>query len=344
MADAVEATSTGGSSESRPRFRWPTALRRAVAGCRRASATATPPGGPLVDEHAVAHDEDPVRQTGHDGEVVAHEQQRRPLAAETFEQIEDLVLDGDVEGRRRLVGDDQLGVTTDGRGDERPLAQSARELVRALVGPHLGVGHTDVGEELLARLALGTRHIRGWINSSATSLPTARSGSSETSASCRTSPISSPRSRATPARRARAGRRRRPQLVASTRACRPARPTRVRPVTLLPTPTPRRSPRTRRARGERDPFTASVTVEPLLKVTWRSSTVTSGVLTGSPRPDGGGRRGQLTVDDRQHVLEEPIELLPGGEGRHSQGHVAHADRTRSMISAITWSGWPKMPA
>ena len=45
------------------------------------------------------------------------------------EQVEDLRLDGDVESRGRLVGDEQLRLAGQGHGDHHPLAQAAGELV-----------------------------------------------------------------------------------------------------------------------------------------------------------------------------------------------------------------------
>ena len=46
------------------------------------------------------------------------------------QQLEDLRLDRHVERRRRLVGDQELGLAGDGHGDHHPLAHAARELVR----------------------------------------------------------------------------------------------------------------------------------------------------------------------------------------------------------------------
>jgi hypothetical protein len=57
------------------------------------------------------------------------------------DQPQDLRLDGDVEGRRRLVGDDDLGVAGKGEGDHGALAHAARKLVRELPGAPLGIGH-----------------------------------------------------------------------------------------------------------------------------------------------------------------------------------------------------------
>ncbi len=50
------------------------------------------------------------------------------------EQLQDLRLDGDVERRRRLVGDEQAGPAGQRHGDHHPLPHPARELVRIAVG------------------------------------------------------------------------------------------------------------------------------------------------------------------------------------------------------------------
>ena len=54
-----------------------------------------------------------------------------PLA-QLVEELEDLGLDRHVEGGRRLVGDEQLGLAGERHGDHDPLAHAARELVGVL--------------------------------------------------------------------------------------------------------------------------------------------------------------------------------------------------------------------
>ena len=49
------------------------------------------------------------------------------------QQMDDLRLHGDVERRRRLVGDQQLGIAQQAHGDGDPLAHAAAELVRVLI-------------------------------------------------------------------------------------------------------------------------------------------------------------------------------------------------------------------
>ena len=49
------------------------------------------------------------------------------LAFQVVDQLEDLGLDGHVEGRGRLVGDEQLGPGRRGHGDHHALAHAAGE-------------------------------------------------------------------------------------------------------------------------------------------------------------------------------------------------------------------------
>ena len=64
------------------------------------------------------------------------------------DELEDLGLDRDVEGRRRLVGDEQLRVARQRHRDHDPLAHAARHLVRVLLDPAFGVGDPDRLERL----------------------------------------------------------------------------------------------------------------------------------------------------------------------------------------------------
>ena len=64
------------------------------------------------------------------------QQDRRPeLGAELANEIEDLRLDRDVEGRRRLVGDQQARPHREPHRDHRALLQPAGELVRETDAP-----------------------------------------------------------------------------------------------------------------------------------------------------------------------------------------------------------------
>ena len=63
--------------------------------------------------------------------------ERLNRAAHVSQQIEDLRLHGDVERRRRLVGNEQRRFGGEGQRDHRPLPQAAAQLVRILAQPAL---------------------------------------------------------------------------------------------------------------------------------------------------------------------------------------------------------------
>ena len=94
-------------------------------------------------------DHDPVDGLGDHAHVVGDQDQRHAaLALQVEQQVEDLRLDGDVERRGRLVGDQQLGVAGDRHGDHHPLAHAARELVREGAEPVLRRGDADEVQQL----------------------------------------------------------------------------------------------------------------------------------------------------------------------------------------------------
>ncbi len=51
-------------------------------------------------------------------------------ACRSFSSVENLRLHGDVERRRRLVGDEEIGTIGERHGDHHALALAARELMR----------------------------------------------------------------------------------------------------------------------------------------------------------------------------------------------------------------------
>ena len=73
--------------------------------------------------------------------------------AQRCEQLQDLVLDRDVERRRRLVAEDQLRLARERDRDHHALAHAARELVRVGVGAPLRIGDADQAHQLERALA-----------------------------------------------------------------------------------------------------------------------------------------------------------------------------------------------
>ena len=63
------------------------------------------------DDFALIHHRDAVGDVFHDGQVVGDKDEREvETADEIGEEIQDLRLDGDVEGGDGFVGDDDLGI------------------------------------------------------------------------------------------------------------------------------------------------------------------------------------------------------------------------------------------
>ncbi len=118
-------------------------------------------GRPLLDDPPGVHHRDAVGHPGHDAEVVGDQQDPRPQRALLLlHQVQDLGLDGHVERRGGLVGDEQGGAAGEGHGDHHPLAHAARELVRVVVEASLGVRHAHLAQQLTPP-ARGPPHGRG---------------------------------------------------------------------------------------------------------------------------------------------------------------------------------------
>ena len=95
--------------------------------------------GARLDDPPGVHDSDPVGEFRDDGEIVGDPENRRAgLAAELLNLEQDLALDRDVERRRRLIGDDQVGLVQQRGRNRHPLAHAARELMRILLQARLG--------------------------------------------------------------------------------------------------------------------------------------------------------------------------------------------------------------
>ncbi len=98
-----------------------------------------------LDHRAVLHHADPVGVAPHDRQVVADQQQSE--AAGGFlgcQQLQDLRLDGHVQGGRRLIGDQQRGVVGQCHRDHHPLPLSAGQLMRIGIEPVGRIGKPDL--------------------------------------------------------------------------------------------------------------------------------------------------------------------------------------------------------
>ena len=107
-------------------------------------------GGRAEFDHlARVHDAHAVGVSGDDAEVVRDEHDGCPGDVfRLLEHFEDLRLDGHVERRGRLVGEDHLRVVRDRHGDHRALTHAARVLVREGPGTAFRVGDADDLQQL----------------------------------------------------------------------------------------------------------------------------------------------------------------------------------------------------
>ena len=101
-----------------------------------------------LDGAAGVHDKDTVCVAGHDAEIVGDEDHGRTrFFGELGQELQDLRLDGDVEGGSGLVGEEDLRVAAESHGDHDALAHAAGELVRVAVEAGDGVRDAHSAEE-----------------------------------------------------------------------------------------------------------------------------------------------------------------------------------------------------
>ena len=123
--------------------------RQQMAGVGVARAVEDLGHRPLLDQLAPGHHRDPLGEAAHDGEVVRDQQDRHAEPRlQLLQQLQDLRLDGDVEGGGRLVGDQDVGLVRQRHGDHHALPLAARELVRVGAEPRLGVGDLHQPQQL----------------------------------------------------------------------------------------------------------------------------------------------------------------------------------------------------
>ena len=133
-------------------------------------------GRRMFHDLAPVHHRDTVTEVADDVQVMGDEQVAQPqLVLQILQEIDDLGLDGDVQGRDRLVADDERRIDTQGPGDPDALALAAAELVGVPVD---GAGrHADTGEQLFrARRRSGAPPHPGHAQALADGLPHAHAG------------------------------------------------------------------------------------------------------------------------------------------------------------------------
>lgn len=95
------------------------------------------------------HDGDPVGHVGDDAQVMGDEDDGHvALLLEPVDQLEDLRLDGDVQGRGRLVADEDFRIGGQGDGDDDSLTHAAGEFERILIEADLRLGNADLAHDL----------------------------------------------------------------------------------------------------------------------------------------------------------------------------------------------------
>ena len=94
----------------------------------------------LLDNPPLVHNGDGLGYFLHHGQVMGDQQHRHAVfRLDIADQVENLVLDGNVQSGGRFVGDQQLRPAGQGHGDNHPLALAAGQLVGVAVDPVLGL-------------------------------------------------------------------------------------------------------------------------------------------------------------------------------------------------------------
>ncbi len=102
----------------------------------------------LFDDFAEPHDRDPVGDFGDDAHVVGDQQHRHAaLGLEALDQREDFGLRGDVERRRRLVSDQDVGRAGERHGDHGALPLAPGEFERIAVDGFFGIGDFHLAQQ-----------------------------------------------------------------------------------------------------------------------------------------------------------------------------------------------------
>ena len=117
----------------------------------------------LLDLAPGVHDDDAVGDVRHHAEVVRDQHDRHPEPRpQVLHHVEHARLDGHVERRRRLVGDQHLRLAGDRHRDHHPLAHAARELVRVLAQRASGAGMPTSSSSSTARVRAAPLDIPRW--------------------------------------------------------------------------------------------------------------------------------------------------------------------------------------
>src|SRR5262249_39239926 len=90
-----------------------------------------------------------VGHLGDHAQIVGDDDDRGvDFGLQLVDEVDDLGLDGHVEGGGRLVGDQQLGPAGQGHGDHHALAHAARELVWKIFDAQVSLGDAHTSQDL----------------------------------------------------------------------------------------------------------------------------------------------------------------------------------------------------
>ena len=103
----------------------------------------------LFDHLAAIHDDDAIGGFRHDAQIVRDEQHGHAgVVAQAAQKVENLRLDGHIERRGGLVGNEKLGVARKRHGDHDALAHAARHLVRIVAHAGLRARDADLAQKV----------------------------------------------------------------------------------------------------------------------------------------------------------------------------------------------------
>ena len=101
-----------------------------------------------LDDLAILHHNNPIRDAPHDAQIVGDEQQAHIFGLfQLGQQLEDLRLNGDVQRGGRFIRNQQVGPVGKGHGDHHALTLTARQLVGIGVQTAFGVADADLFQQ-----------------------------------------------------------------------------------------------------------------------------------------------------------------------------------------------------
>ena len=107
------------------------------------------PGGGLFHDVSGVHHRHLVGHFGNDAQVVGDDDNgHMELFLQVLQKLQDLGLDGHIQGRSGLVGNQQLRISGQGHGDHDPLAHTAGKLMGVFVHPLPCLGNANQLQQL----------------------------------------------------------------------------------------------------------------------------------------------------------------------------------------------------